>query len=126
MKKITKIEWLNKPVEHDYPAARSYLSLLYEKDEVEAIITQFKKAKINYFKAKDILRASKVLLLDLNDFEVKKDYKRITKGVKLSPILLVRDKSTGSVIIADGYHRVCVVYHLKEKDLIPCKIVSFK
>ena len=40
----------------------------------------------------------------------------------LSPLLLVRDKMRGKVVIADGYHRLCSVYVLDEDAVIPCKI----
>ena len=42
---------------------------------------------------------------------------------KISPLLLVRDKTGGRVIIADGYHRLCAVYTFDEDAMIPCKIV---
>jgi hypothetical protein len=38
-------------------------------------------------------------------------------------MLLVRDKSNGKVVIADGYHRLCAVYGFDEDAVIPCKIV---
>jgi len=41
----------------------------------------------------------------------------------LSPLLLYRDNDLGSLIIADGYHRLCAVYTFGENAMIPCKIV---
>ena len=41
----------------------------------------------------------------------------------MSPILLVRDKTNRKVIVADGYHRLCAVYHHNDNMEIPCKIV---
>jgi hypothetical protein len=73
------------------------------------------------FKAKDIFRASGLSLLGVSNSHVEKDRKRISGGVKLAPLLLVRDK--GRLIIADGYHRLCAVYTFDEDALIPCKIV---
>jgi len=75
------------------------------------------------FKAKDIFRASSLQLLPLSNSHVKKDEKKILAGEHLSPILLVRDRSTGRVVIADGYHRMCAVYAFDEDASIPCKIV---
>jgi hypothetical protein len=54
---------------------------------------------------------------------VEKDRKMIKDGKELSPLLLVRDKANGKVIIADGYHRLCAVYSFDEDVLIPCKLV---
>ena len=34
MRKNVLIKWFNMPQEHDYPAADSYLSLIYKKDIV--------------------------------------------------------------------------------------------
>jgi hypothetical protein len=54
---------------------------------------------------------------------VEKDRDRISRGEKLSPLLLCRDQAHGKLIIADGYHRLCAVYKFDEDALIPCKIV---
>ncbi|MBA4197774.1 MAG: hypothetical protein C0459_09490 [Chitinophaga sp.] len=122
MKDVT-IKWLSKPEEHDYPAAASYLNILLNDEEVAAIIKQLRKAKVVEFKAKDIFRASKLSLLGVSNSHVEKDRKKIKKGVPLSPLLLVRDTQNKSVIIADGYHRMCAVYSFDEDALIKCKIV---
>ena len=47
----------------------------------------------------------------------------IIRNEKLSPLLLYRDKTNGTLIIADGYHRLCAVYKFDEDAMIPCKIV---
>jgi hypothetical protein len=39
----------------------------------------------------------------------------------LSPVLLV---SGDPLWIADGYHRICVSYHIDEKAEVPCRIVE--
>jgi len=44
-------------------------------------------------------------------------------GEKMAPLLLVRGKRGGKVIIADGYHRLCAVYTFNEDAMIQCKIV---
>ena len=75
------------------------------------------------FKAKDILRASGLSPLGLSNVHIVKDRKKIELGHPLSPLLLVRDKVNVRVIIADGYHRMCTVYMMKEDAVIPCKII---
>ena len=116
------IQWLAKPEEHDYPAAQSYLTLFYEEDIASSLVRRLKRAPMSGFKAKDIFRASGLSLLGISNSHVEKDRNKIRKGKRLSPLLLVRDKVRGRVIIADGYHRLCAVYSFDEDALIPCKI----
>jgi len=44
-KKKIKIKWLLEPEEHDYPAAQSYLSLIYD----ESITTGYRNLKRKIF-----------------------------------------------------------------------------
>src|SRR5262249_18426914 len=115
------IKWLDAPQEHDYPAAVSYLSLLYSPKQAKALVKQLKSAKMVSFKAKDVFRASTLSLLGVSNSHVEKDRQQILGGNALSPILLVRDGT--KIVIADGYHRMCAVYSFDEDALIPCKIV---
>ncbi len=123
MKNAPEIKWLDAPEDHDYPAAASYLSLIYDNQDVEKLIKQLRESPILEFKAKDIFRASGLSLLGISNSHVEKDRKKILSGKKLSPILLVRDKRNGKLIIADGYHRMCSVYSFDEDAVIPCKLV---
>lgn len=121
--KVKEIQWLPDVEEHDYPAAESYLSILYSEDKVAEMMVWFRNAAIVQFKAKDIFRASQLSLLGVSDLHVEKDRKKIQKGISLSPLLLLRDEQNGRVIIADGYHRLCAIYEFNEDALIQCKIV---
>ncbi len=123
MGKDTEIRWLDEPEEHNYPAAESYLDLIFEPAAAAEYAKQLKRARVSKFKAKDIFRASALSLLGVSNGHVEKDRRKIRDGKALSPILLVRDKAHGRVIIADGYHRMCAVYSIDEDALIPCKIV---
>ena len=122
MQDKTLIKWLKEPEEHNYPAALSYLSLLYKESEAGKLAKQLKTAVISSFKAKDIFRASSLSLLGISNAHVKRQ-RKIETGTPLSPLLLVRDAANGKLIIADGYHRLCAVYTYDEDALIPCKIV---
>lgn len=73
--------------------------------------------------AKDIFRASRLSLLGVNNSHVKTNQKKILGVQSLSPLLLVRDKNNGKVVIADGYHRMCSVYGFNEDAVIPCTMV---
>jgi hypothetical protein len=122
MSKQATIAWLAEPEEHDYPAALSYLRLIFDDAEAGRQVGQLKKAGMTAFKAKDIFRASGLSLLGVSNGHVKRDRSKIKAGQDLSPLLLVRLPADGKVIIADGYHRLCAVYGFDEDALIPCKI----
>jgi len=122
MKHGIEIQWLGKPEEHDYPAALSYLSLLFDERAAAALVKRMRKARTSGFKAKDIFRASGLSLLGISNSHVEKDRAKIKKGRQLSPLLLVRDRANGKTVIADGYHRLCAVYSFDEDALVPCKI----
>jgi hypothetical protein len=118
-----KIRWLARPEAQDYPAARSYLGLIYDPQTAEALMRRLRAAPVAKFKSRDIFRASQLPLLGLSNEHLRSDQKKIRKGKKLSPLLLVRDAANGKVVIADGYHRLCAVYTFDEDAEIPCKIV---
>ncbi len=123
MKKKNAVEWLSAPEAHNYPAALSYLSLIYTEEEAARYVAELREAPMSSFKAKDIFRASSLSLLGVSNFQVKKNKRKIKEGIPLSPILLVRDTKNGKVVIADGYHRLCALYGFDEESLIPCQIV---
>lgn len=113
--------WLKDPEEHDYPAALDYLTLLFAEDLSAGIASRLKQSKTITKKAKDILRASQLPLLPKDNIHVSQNLKKVKKGKKLSPVLLVRDTR---LIIADGYHRVCAIYYLSEDLEVPCRITG--
>ena len=123
MGKHAAINWLSEPEEHDFPAAGSYLSLIYNERTAAALVRQLRRAPPSSFKAKDIFRASGLSLLGVSNSHVEKDRNKIGDGKRLAPLLLVRDKVNSKVIIADGYHRLCAVYSFDEDAPIPCRIV---
>ena len=122
MSNKVEIKWLSQPEEHDYPAALSYFSLIYDEQKATTYVNKLKQAPISEFKAKDIFRASGLSSLGISNAHVEKDQKKIQSGLELSPLLLVRDSVNGKVVIADGYHRLCAAYSCDEDAVIPCKI----
>ncbi len=121
MAKAPREHWKTEPEEQDFPAARTYLSLLLEPDRAKRLARALERATgLEYYMAKDILRASGLPLLDADNKEVSKDLGKVDAGTKLSPVLLVRGTP---LWVADGYHRVCASYHLDENAAIPCRIV---
>ncbi|MBF8269046.1 MAG: hypothetical protein HW386_755 [Gammaproteobacteria bacterium] len=121
-KKVPQPAWLTEPEKDNYPAAKSYLNLIYSPRMSERLVAGLRRAPNARFKAKDIFRASGLSLLGVSNYHIEKDQKKIKGGVALSPILLVRDRNNGKVIVADGYHRLCAVYTYDEDAWIPCKI----
>lgn len=121
---MAHVIWKDEPDEHDFPAAADYLSLLAAPDAVDAIIDELRKAPIIHRKAKDILRASGLPLLDRDNPHVASDLKRVSEHDALSPVLLVcGDLGSGRPTqIADGYHRVCASYYVDENTDIPCRL----
>jgi hypothetical protein len=121
----SKVLWGEAPDEHDYPAAADYLALLAPAEQISEIVAALKQAPILHKKAKDLLRASCLALLPIDNPHVQRDLKKIKKGTALSPILVVRGElNTGVAMqIADGYHRVCASYYTDENTDIPVRIV---
>jgi hypothetical protein len=122
---MAKVLWGSEPDEHDYPAAADYLALLAPAEQSSEIVAALKQAPIVHKKAKDLLRASCLALLPIDNPHVRRDLKKIKKGTALSPILVVRGElNTGVAMqIADGYHRVCASYYTDENTDIPVRIV---
>lgn len=112
--------WKHEPDGHDYPAARDYLTLLMKATEADKIIKALQKAGPIHRKAKDILRASALELLPMDNKHVAAHLEEVRHGAKLSPVLLVRGNP---LIIADGYHRVCASYWIDEDAPVPCRMV---
>ena len=118
--------WKDRPEKHDFPAANEYLTLLLEENITRKLVARLRRAPSIRRKAKDILRASHLPILERANPHVAAELKKIKNGKALSPVLLVRgDAETGlALIVADGYHRICASWHKDENMPIACRIVS--
>jgi hypothetical protein len=116
--------WKHTPEDHDFPAAASYLSLLFDDATAQALSEKLRAASTTERHAKDLLRSSRLPLLSADDAEVAKDLERAASGTPLSPVLLVRSTPGRALIVADGYHRICASYHLSDDTVVPCRIVD--
>ena len=123
-KKANEIRWRRKPEDEDYPAALSYLMLLYAEADARTLEKRLRNAESVTFKAKDIFRASGLSLLGVSNYHVERDREKIRRGKPLSPLLLVRVPHMAKLIVADGYHRLCAVYSFDEDAQVPCRIVD--
>lgn len=121
-----KINWLSKPEDHNYPSAISYLSLIVNQQTARSVGLALEGEPVVHFKARDIFRASGLPLLGISQHQIEHNLKKIKEGELLSPILLVRDATFRRVIVADGYHRLCAVYHHNDNLEIPCQIIDIK
>src|ERR1035437_8339622 len=123
---MTGVHWKDEPDQHDYPATASYLALIADPVTADALIAGLKSAPIEHYKAKDILRASGLPALPLDNVHVAKDVAKVKADKALSPVLLVRgDIHRGyPPHIADGYPSVCASRPLDEDTDIPCRIVA--
>jgi hypothetical protein len=125
-KKLPAEHWKNEPDGHDYPAAADYLSLLMGAEQVRSAVSALEQAPLTHRKAKDLLRASRLELLPVDNAHVASDLDKVRSGGRLSPVLLLRGDATRDVAltIADGYHRICASYHIDENADIPCRIAD--
>jgi hypothetical protein len=121
------VKWLPKPENHDYQAAEDYLSLIMSPKKAADYRQQLSAAQgdVTHRKAKDILRASQLALLDEKNKHVADDLLKVSSGQSLSPILLLllRGDDDHPLIVADDYHRVCASYGINENTDIPCILV---
>lgn len=115
------IHWQEEPEEHNYPDAENYLTLHFSRETARGLIGRARYAGLEWFKARDILRASGHPLADQDHEQVKKTILKIHAEKFLSPVVLVR--SSTRLIIADGYHRVCAVVWHDHDARVPAKIV---
>ena len=118
-----EVVWKKEPADKDYPAAVSYLSLLFPKVSAEWYGKRLASAPMVEFASKDIFRASNLPELDSSNYHVRRFADKIATGDSISPILLVRDEQNRTVIIADGFHRLCAAYLHDEDLMVPCKLV---
>jgi hypothetical protein len=118
--------WKGEPDAHDYPAASSYLSLVLGEADTASVVAALEAAPLVHHQAKDLLRASGLDLLPESNAHVASDLKKVRRGERLSPVLLVRGsvESGLPLTIADGYHRICASYHLDENADIPCRLAD--
>ncbi len=119
--------WQSDPEDHDFPAAMNYLSLIAGEDVASDDVAELRVKPTVVYKAKDLLRASRLSLLDQNNKHVASDLKKVDKGAQLSPVLLVRGEAVADMplVVADGYHRICASYWIDENTEIPCRLATW-
>lgn len=121
-----EVLWANDPSDSDYDGAESFLSLEFPAMVAKHLASQMRYAPRLMFAVKDILRQSKLPLLDASDSQVQKVIGKVKGGDRISPVLLLRGdfRKGWPLIIADGYHRVCAAYHLGDDTMVRCHITD--
>ena len=121
-----EIRWTDVPRKKDFESARAFLTLTLPEDAVDRVVARLSQAPTIRHQPKDLERASGMKLLPPDDPVVSSKPRRSRKGRPLSPVLLVRGRldRDRSLVIADGFHRICASYHVNRKALIPCRLVD--
>jgi hypothetical protein len=117
---VGRIEWLAEVAEHDYAAAEAYLSIKLDQDLVAKAVARLRKAPLTTRRANDILRAAGLTPAPMDDPGVMKDLIKVVEQRRLSPVLVIRDRNGAD--IADGYHRVSLVYRIDPYGVVPVKL----
>ena len=121
-----KTIWTRKPARHDYEAAEAYLGLVFKPASVKALVRALRRAPTIQREAKDILRAANLPVLAKDSPHVAADLRKIEKGKRLSPVLLIAGDAEHGVplTIADGYHRICASWYWEENTPVSCCLVE--
>ena len=114
------IKWLDDVANHDYAAAEAYLSLKLDAEAVKKTVKRLRKAPLTKRRANDILRAAGLEAAPLDDPGVMKDMIKVIEGKQLSPVLVVNNEPGAD--IADGYHRVSLVFRIDAYGEVPLKL----
>jgi hypothetical protein len=118
------IRWEEDVAGHDYAAAHAYLSLKLTAAATDKVVTRLRKTKLTTRRANDILRASGLTAAPLDDPGVVKDLIKVIEGKALSPILVVG--GADGTDIADGFHRVSLVYRLDPYGEVPLRLADVR
>jgi hypothetical protein len=116
------IKWSDDVAEHDYAAAHAYLSLKLGPAATDTAVAHLREAQLTSRRANDILRASGLDPAPLDDPGVVKDLVKAIEREPLSPVLVVG--GVDGADIADGFHRVSLVYRLDPYGVVPLKLAE--
>ena len=116
------IRWADDVVEHDYAAAHAYLSIKLSASAADKAVDRLRKAELTSRRANDILRAAGLTPAPLDDPGVVKDVIKVIEGKVLSPVLVVN--GVNGADIADGFHRVSLVYRIDPYGVVPLRLAE--
>jgi hypothetical protein len=116
------IKWAEDVADHDYAAAHAYLTIKLTEASADEAVKRMRKAKLTSRRANDIVRAAGLTAAPLEDPGVVKDLIKVLEGRPLSPVLLINQGGTAD--IADGFHRVSLIYRIDPFGTVPLKLVD--
>ena len=116
------IRWEKDVAAHDYASAHAYLSLKLTPPATDKAVKSLRNAKLTTRRANDILRACGLTAAPLDDPGVVKDLIKVIEGKALSPVLVVGGGAGSD--IADGFHRVSLVYRVDPYGDVPLKLAD--
>jgi hypothetical protein len=110
--KIT-VHWKKTITAKQREGAIKYLSLLFDDTKVKKVSKLLLKTTfmVEYFKASDLIRAAHHYPFDEKDENVVSHVRMIKQRKSVEPVILVHSEE--QLYIADGFHRVCACYMLK-------------
>ena len=120
-----KINWLEEAKASNFDSAESYLTLVCGHVAAKKLVGELRKAKVEHFAAKDILRAAEIEAFPSNTEHVKTNINKVKNDEKLGPVMLCRVKDH-PLIIADGMHRVSAIWHFGEDLVVHALVVEDK
>lgn len=115
------VRWMDDVEDHDYDAAKMYLSLKYGERHADKLVGALRETKLTTRRPNDILRAAGLPALPMADPGVHRDLLKLLNGKALSPVLVAYD-GTGNADIADGYHRVSLCYNIDPFMSMPLRV----
>jgi len=120
------LKWKSKLEEGDILAAEEYLTLCMPRELAKTAIAKFREhaTRIEFFKAKDILRACNLPPLNTESTGVQKKLTMIEEKDRLHVVLLVY--YNGRTLLADGYHRTSATYLEGETERVACVLIHLK
>jgi Kef-type K+ transport system membrane component KefB len=111
--------WRSDVGRRELAGAEGFLRTVLSPEHVEEAMRQFTNAQqLRHWKAKDILKASKLDPLPAHSARAPKKLERLSRGKKLAPVLLVHREGQPT-IVADGYHRACTSYLAGPRTCVP-------
>lgn len=116
--------WREDVDEACFISAFKYLSLFMDAELAIFVTERLRDQRdILTIKARDLLRAAELSILDRADVHVTHELVTIVNGVKLSPVLCLQGDRKRKPLIADGYYRICAAYHCDPDAEVPVKVI---
>ena len=118
-------EWTPRPGNTEFDGALRYLSLQVSHSLARRLVAKARRTARTEHVAKDILRACQLPLLPKDERHVADNLKKIRKDKPMAPVILIQgDLMSGrSLVIADGYHRLCAACHADEDSPVAVVLV---